>query len=118
MVAANKVDQVIIAMPTAPGAEIREIVRICGEAGVQARTIPGMYELLGGTRQRQPTARGADRGPAAPRAGAHRRQRGERHAAGQARARHRRGRLHRHRAVPPDPPLRTGGTGAGGARRE
>ena len=49
MAAAYKVNQVIIAMPTAPGAEIRDIMRICGEAGVQARTIPGIYELLGGT---------------------------------------------------------------------
>ena len=36
-------------MPTAPGAEIRDIVRICGEAGVQARIIPGIYELLDGS---------------------------------------------------------------------
>ena len=49
MAAAYKVNQVIIAMPTAPGAEIRDIMRICGEAGVQARTIPGIYELFGGT---------------------------------------------------------------------
>ncbi len=45
----HKVRQVIIAMPTAPGAEIRDIVRICGEAGVQARIIPGIYELLDGS---------------------------------------------------------------------
>lgn len=44
-----QVKQVIIAMPTAPGREIRGIVRICGEAGVQARIIPGMYELLDGS---------------------------------------------------------------------
>ena len=49
MVAAYKVRLVIIAMPTAPGKEIRDIVGICGEAGVQARIIPGMYELLGGS---------------------------------------------------------------------
>ena len=48
MAASYKVSQVIIAMPTAPGAEIRDILRICGEAGVQARTIPGIYELLDG----------------------------------------------------------------------
>jgi FlaA1/EpsC-like NDP-sugar epimerase len=45
----HQVGQVIIAMPTAPGAAIRDIVRICGEAGVQARTIPGIYELLDGS---------------------------------------------------------------------
>ena len=49
MAASYKVSQVIIAMPTAPGAEIRDILRICGEAGVQARTIPGIYELLDGS---------------------------------------------------------------------
>ena len=49
MVAGYKVSQVIIAMPTAPGAEIRDIMRICGEAGVQARIIPGIYELLDGS---------------------------------------------------------------------
>ena len=49
LAAAYQVSQVIIAMPTAPGTEIRDILRICGEAGVQARTIPGIYELLGGT---------------------------------------------------------------------
>ena len=39
MAANYKVSQVIIAMPTAPGAEIRDILRTCGEAGVQARTL-------------------------------------------------------------------------------
>ena len=43
------VDNIIIAMPTAPGVEIREIVRICEKTGVQPRTIPGLYELLDGT---------------------------------------------------------------------
>ena len=45
----HKASQVIIAMPTAPGVEIRDIVRICDEAGVRARIIPGMYEILDGT---------------------------------------------------------------------
>jgi len=49
MVKKYKVGQVIIAMPTVPGVEIRDIVRICDEAGVRTRIIPGMYELLGGT---------------------------------------------------------------------
>ena len=42
------VAQVIIAMPTAPGRTIREIVDICEEVGVRTRIIPGIYELLGG----------------------------------------------------------------------
>ncbi len=45
----HNVDEVIIAMPTAPGTEIRDIVRICEAAGIQPHTIPGIYELLDGT---------------------------------------------------------------------
>ncbi|MFW6184878.1 MAG: polysaccharide biosynthesis protein [Chloroflexota bacterium] len=42
------VQQIIIAMPSAPGDAIREITAICKEAGVPAKTIPGIYELLDG----------------------------------------------------------------------
>ncbi len=44
-----KIKQVIIAMPTAPGKTIREIVKICEGAGLQTKIVPGLYELLGGT---------------------------------------------------------------------
>ncbi|MEA3375249.1 MAG: nucleoside-diphosphate sugar epimerase/dehydratase, partial [Chloroflexota bacterium] len=44
----ERVDQVIIAMPTAPGKAIRNVVEICQEAGVAYRTIPGIYELISG----------------------------------------------------------------------
>lgn len=40
------IDKVIIAMPTVPGSEIREIVSICRKCGIQARTIPGIFEIL------------------------------------------------------------------------
>ncbi|RLT43844.1 MAG: polysaccharide biosynthesis protein [Chloroflexi bacterium] len=43
-----KVSQVIIAMPTATGVTIREIVRICDQTGVRARIMPGLGELLDG----------------------------------------------------------------------
>lgn len=43
------VDLVIIAMPTAPGKEIRQILDICETAGVETKIIPGIYELLDGT---------------------------------------------------------------------
>jgi len=43
-----KIAQVIIAMPTATGATIREIVRICDQADVEARIVPGLGELLDG----------------------------------------------------------------------
>ncbi len=42
------VDEVIIAMPTAPGSVIREVLNACDRAGVPARTIPGMYDILSG----------------------------------------------------------------------
>jgi FlaA1/EpsC-like NDP-sugar epimerase len=40
--------EVIIAMPTAPGSAIREILAICSEARIPARTIPGLYDILSG----------------------------------------------------------------------
>jgi FlaA1/EpsC-like NDP-sugar epimerase len=42
------VAEVIIAMPAAPGAAIRDVLRICSQAGVPARTIPGLYDILAG----------------------------------------------------------------------
>ena len=43
-----QVQEVIIAMPTAPGDAIRHIVRLCEQAGVVSRSVPGIYELLDG----------------------------------------------------------------------
>lgn len=43
------IEQVIIAMPTASGKAVREIVAVCEEAGVQPKTVPAFYELLDGT---------------------------------------------------------------------
>lgn len=45
----HAVAQVIIAMPTAPGKVIRDIKQMCEQARVKIKTIPGIYELLGGT---------------------------------------------------------------------
>ncbi|NTU80708.1 MAG: polysaccharide biosynthesis protein [Chloroflexales bacterium] len=42
------VDEVIIAMPTAPGKVIRSIVELCEHVGVRTRSMPGIYELLDG----------------------------------------------------------------------
>ena len=42
------VAEVVIAMPTAPGSAIREILAVCSQAGVPARTIPGLYDILAG----------------------------------------------------------------------
>ena len=43
-----QVQQVIIAMPSASGKVIREIVRICEQAGVPTKTIPGVHEIIDG----------------------------------------------------------------------
>ncbi len=48
LVREHHVEQVVIAMPSAAGKAIREIVDICEAVGVRARIIPGMYELLAG----------------------------------------------------------------------
>jgi len=48
LVQKHQVDEVIIAMPTAPGRAIREVVDICHRAGVSARTMPGLYDILAG----------------------------------------------------------------------
>ncbi len=45
----TNVRQVIIAMPTAPGSVIRQIVGICEQADISVKTIPGMYSLLDGS---------------------------------------------------------------------
>jgi FlaA1/EpsC-like NDP-sugar epimerase len=45
--ARQRVDEAIIAMPTAPGKELRTIMRVCESAGIPQRTIPAIYSLLG-----------------------------------------------------------------------
>src|SRR5271168_3574025 len=42
------VDQVVIAMPSAPPSEIRRIVDMCREAEVETRILPGLFELING----------------------------------------------------------------------
>jgi FlaA1/EpsC-like NDP-sugar epimerase len=42
------VAEVIIAMPTAPGRVVREVVRAASEAGVKTRTLPGISDILSG----------------------------------------------------------------------
>ena len=43
-----RIDEVIIAMPTAPGTALRAIAERCRVAGVASRTVPGVFELLDG----------------------------------------------------------------------
>lgn len=43
-----RVNEVVIAIPSAPGKLVRAINDICRIKGVASRTIPGIYELIGG----------------------------------------------------------------------
>lgn len=45
----NRIDEVIVAIPSAKPSRMRNIVERCEEAGVRARILPGMGELIGGT---------------------------------------------------------------------
>ncbi len=42
------IDQVVFAIPTAPGRLIRQISEACRQKGIPFRTMPGLFELLGG----------------------------------------------------------------------
>ena len=48
MITTHGVQEVIIAMPTAPGPVIRSVAQACATAGVVSRTLPGIFELLDG----------------------------------------------------------------------
>ncbi|MBI5351359.1 MAG: polysaccharide biosynthesis protein [Chloroflexi bacterium] len=43
------VDEVIVAIPSAPGKLVRLVNDICRLKGISSRTMPGLYELIGGT---------------------------------------------------------------------
>ncbi|HSQ39836.1 MAG TPA: nucleoside-diphosphate sugar epimerase/dehydratase [Anaerolineales bacterium] len=45
----RQVDEVVIAIPSAPGHVVRQIADVCRKKGIPSRTMPGMYELIGGT---------------------------------------------------------------------
>jgi FlaA1/EpsC-like NDP-sugar epimerase len=44
----QQVDEVIIAIPTAPGSVVRSVIAVCRAKGIPSRTMPGIYELIGG----------------------------------------------------------------------
>lgn len=44
----RQVDEVIIAIPSAPGRVVRLVADVCRLKGVSFRTMPGIYELIGG----------------------------------------------------------------------
>ncbi len=45
----HHIDEVIIAMPTAPGNVVREVVQWCRKAKVPSKTIPALYDIVRGT---------------------------------------------------------------------
>jgi FlaA1/EpsC-like NDP-sugar epimerase len=48
LVASYDVPQVVIAMPKAEGSTVRAVIDACRRAGVEARAVPGVFELLDG----------------------------------------------------------------------
>ncbi|EHQ92014.1 polysaccharide biosynthesis protein [Desulfosporosinus youngiae] len=48
VVKGHNVDEVIIAMPSASGESVREIVQICKNSGVELKIMPGVYDIISG----------------------------------------------------------------------
>ncbi len=44
----RRIQEVIIAIPSAPGRVVRQVAEACRSRGIPFRTMPGMYELIGG----------------------------------------------------------------------
>lgn len=45
---AYNIEEIIIAIPSAPRSKIREILEICKETGCKLQLVPGMYQLING----------------------------------------------------------------------
>ncbi len=43
-----QIDEIIVAMPSAPRSEIRDILNICKNTGCEMRVLPGIYQLIKG----------------------------------------------------------------------
>jgi FlaA1/EpsC-like NDP-sugar epimerase len=48
VVAEHEVDEILIAIPTASGAQMRRIAELCKSTGASFKTIPGLGDLVGG----------------------------------------------------------------------
>jgi FlaA1/EpsC-like NDP-sugar epimerase len=48
IIAKQKCDEIVIAMPSAPGPVVREVAERCRQLGLRSLTIPGVYEMLNG----------------------------------------------------------------------
>jgi FlaA1/EpsC-like NDP-sugar epimerase len=44
----NHIEEVIIAIPSAPGSTVRRVMDICRTKNIPSRTMPSLYELIGG----------------------------------------------------------------------
>jgi FlaA1/EpsC-like NDP-sugar epimerase len=44
----HDIDEIVIALPQAPGRVVRQVVRAALAAGAKTRTVPGMYDILSG----------------------------------------------------------------------
>jgi FlaA1/EpsC-like NDP-sugar epimerase len=44
----HQIDEVIIAIPSAPGSTVRTVTEICRLKNITSRTMPSLYELIGG----------------------------------------------------------------------
>jgi len=47
-ISSKHIEEVIIAIPTAPGKIVRHVADVCREKNIPFRTMPGVYELIGG----------------------------------------------------------------------
>ena len=47
-VKAYEIDEIIIAIPSAPRSEVKKIVEICKETGCKIQMVPGIYQLING----------------------------------------------------------------------
>jgi FlaA1/EpsC-like NDP-sugar epimerase len=48
LVRAHDIDEIVIAMPRAPGSAVREVVRAALEVGAKTRTVPAMFDIISG----------------------------------------------------------------------
>ena len=48
LIAQHDVEEIVIAMPTAPGRVVRTVVRAALDAGIPTRTVPALFEILSG----------------------------------------------------------------------
>jgi FlaA1/EpsC-like NDP-sugar epimerase len=48
VISAHGIQEIVIAMPTAPGSVVRNVVRAATTTGTPVRTVPGLYEIVSG----------------------------------------------------------------------